>query len=105
MNSPLATAYHDAPRLDRIQHLLRDAGLRSTRRRIVLTNLLVRDPPSCVTADSLYDRAQRSQFPVSRATVGSTLRAFERAGLLRRIPDRRSRKAWFALDQRILCLK
>jgi Fe2+ or Zn2+ uptake regulation protein len=107
MTKPLATmeAYPDAPRSDHILHVLHDAGLRSTGQRIVLTSLLIRHPPHRVSADSLYDRAQRSQLPVSRATVGNTLRAFERAGFLRRIPDRRSRKAWFALDQRILCLK
>jgi hypothetical protein len=35
-------------------------------------------------------------------SVCNTLRALERTGLLKRIPDRRSRKVWFALDQRIV---
>jgi Fe2+ or Zn2+ uptake regulation protein len=105
MNKPFAmVGLHSGAirRSDRIRRVLHDVRLRSTRQRIFLTALLMRDPTARVTADTLYDEAYRAQFPVSRAAVCNTLRALERTGLLKRIPDRRSRKVWFALDQRIV---
>jgi Fur family transcriptional regulator, iron response regulator len=80
-----------------VQTLLHNVGLRSTRQRIALASLLLRTGNRRVTAEILYDEAREAQCPVSRATICNTLRQFERAGLLRRIADYRSRKAWFVI--------
>lgn len=65
---------------------LTGAGLRPTRQRLALAELLVGD--GCdrhVTAESLFDAAARREISVSLATVYNTLRSFTRAGLLSEI--------------------
>lgn len=65
---------------------LTDAGLRPTRQRVVLAELLVGDGEDRhVTAESLFDAAAKSGEKVSLATVYNTLRAFSDAGLVREI--------------------
>ncbi|NBT31744.1 MAG: transcriptional repressor [Rhodobacteraceae bacterium] len=62
------------------------AGLRPTRQRIALANLLVGDGQDRhVTAEGLFEEARRSDEKVSLATVYNTLRAFCDAGLMREI--------------------
>ena len=62
------------------------AGLRPTRQRLALAELLVGDGRNRhVTAESLYDSAQHGTATVSLATVYNTLRAFCDAGLMREI--------------------
>jgi Fur family iron response transcriptional regulator len=80
------------------RRILRAAGLLPTRHRIARTGLLLTARGRSVTADILHDEARRTRWSVSRATLCNTLRQFERTGLLRRIPDRGSRKSWFAVD-------
>lgn len=62
---------------------LSGAGLRPTRQRLALAELLVGDGRNRhVTAEGLHDAAQRGGAPVSLATVYNTLRAFCGAGLV-----------------------
>jgi Fur family transcriptional regulator, iron response regulator len=65
---------------------LAGAGLRPTRQRLTLADLLVGDGQNRhVTAESLFDAASAVGEKVSLATVYNTLRAFCDAGLMREI--------------------
>lgn len=65
---------------------LQTAGLRPTRQRVALAELLVGDGlDRHVTAESLHAASKESRAPVSLATVYNTLRAFCDAGLLSEI--------------------
>lgn len=65
---------------------LDDAGLRPTRQRVALAELLVGDGKHRhVTAESLFESARDQGAPVSLATVYNTLRAFCQAGILQEI--------------------
>lgn len=62
------------------------AGLRPTRQRVALAELLVGDGHNRhVTAESLFEAAQDAGTSVSLATVYNTLRCFTEAGLLSEI--------------------
>lgn len=62
------------------------AGLRPTRQRMALAELLVGDGQHRhVTAESLFDAAKVNGAAVSLATVYNTLRAFCTAGLLQEV--------------------
>lgn len=65
---------------------LSDAGLRPTRQRLALAELLVGDGRHRhVTAESLFDAARNRGASVSLATVYNTLRAFCDAGILQEV--------------------
>ncbi|MFC6688166.1 iron response transcriptional regulator IrrA [Jhaorihella thermophila] len=65
---------------------LNGAGLRPTRQRIALAELLVGDGKHRhVTAESLFEAAREAGAAVSLATVYNTLRAFCAAGVLQEI--------------------
>ncbi len=65
---------------------LGQAGLRPTRQRLALAELLVGDGKHRhVTAESLFDAAKDGGAAVSLATVYNTLRAFCDAGLLQEV--------------------
>ena len=64
---------------------LRDAGLRPTRQRVALGWLLFGRGDRHLTAETLFDEAQRARVPVSLATVYNTLNQFSHVGLLREI--------------------
>ncbi|MFN3663200.1 iron response transcriptional regulator IrrA [Yoonia sp.] len=65
---------------------LAGAGLRPTRQRLTLADLLIGDGQNRhVTAESLFDAASAAGEKVSLATVYNTLRAFCDAGLMREI--------------------
>jgi len=65
---------------------LSTAGLRPTRQRLMLADLLVGDGQNRhVTAESLYAEAVRSGEKVALATVYNTLRAFCDAGLMQEV--------------------
>ncbi|WP_210526478.1 Fur family transcriptional regulator Irr [Rubellimicrobium arenae] len=71
---------------DRGKAWLSRGGLRPTRQRVSLAQLLVGDGRDRhVTAESLHHAATRAGEPVSLATVYNTLRAFCDAGLMREI--------------------
>lgn len=70
----------------RVARWLEQAGLRPTRQRTALAELLVGDGKDRhATAESLHAAAQGAGEPVSLATVYNTLRAFCEAGLMNEI--------------------
>jgi Fur family iron response transcriptional regulator len=64
---------------------LRHAGLRPTRQRVELANLLFKNCDRHVTAESLHDEVTEAGLKVSLATVYNTLHQFTEAGLLRQV--------------------
>lgn len=64
---------------------LRDAGLRPTRQRIALAELMFRGDDRHVSAEMLHTEAAEARVSVSLATVYNTLHQFTQAGLLREI--------------------
>jgi len=65
--------------------LLRQAGLRPTRQRLMLGEFLFSKGGRHVTADMIYTEAAEANLQISRATVYNTLNQFTEAGLLRQI--------------------
>lgn len=64
---------------------LRDAGLRPTRQRIALAELMFMSGDRHVSAEMLHNEAAHARVSVSLATVYNTLHQFTQAGLLREI--------------------
>jgi Fur family iron response transcriptional regulator len=64
---------------------LKAAGLRPTRQRVELAQLLFAGHDRHVTAESLAEEGQRAGVKVSLATVYNTLHQFQAAGLLRQV--------------------
>ena len=80
------------PRTDRralasrdCREMLRGAGLRPTRQRVMLSWALFSRGNRHITAEMLYGEAIDAKIPVSLATVYNTLHQFAEAGLLRQI--------------------
>jgi len=71
--------------VQRCLQLLNEAGLRPTRQRLALGQLLFLNGHRHVTAEKLYDEAMAANMYLSLATVYNTLNQFTEAGLLRRI--------------------
>src|SRR6516225_2518658 len=65
--------------------LLREVGLRPTRQRMALGWLLFAKGDRHLTAEMLYEEANRAKIAVSLATVYNTLHQFTDAGLLREV--------------------
>ena len=61
---------------------LNDVGLRPTRQRLALAELLFANGHRHITAEQLFDEARRADQRVSLATVYNTLNQFADAGLL-----------------------
>ncbi len=71
---------------DRAINWLDEAGLRPTRQRVTLAELLIGDGQHRhVTAESLFEAAKSDGAAVSLATVYNTLRAFCDAGILQEV--------------------
>lgn len=68
-----------------ISEMLRDAGMRPTRQRVALGELLFASGDRHVTAEILHAEAVAAGERVSLATVYNTLHQFRRAGLLREL--------------------
>ncbi len=68
-----------------VSQLLRGAGLRPTRQRVALAEILYRNGDRHVTAERLHEEAVGEQVRVSLATVYNTLNQFTQAGLLREV--------------------
>ncbi|MCZ2203406.1 iron response transcriptional regulator IrrA [Bartonella sp. A05] len=83
--------YYSASELER--HL-RQNGLRLTRQRLELANMIFSQGNRHIAAEELYEEAIQSGVPVSLATVYNTLHQFTDAGLLRIIAVEGS-KTWF----------
>lgn len=64
---------------------LRNVNLRPTRQRVALGWLLFARGDRHVTAEILYEEANKARVPVSLATVYNTLHQFTEAGLLREV--------------------
>lgn len=62
---------------------VREAGLRPTRQRIALADLLFAKGDRHLSAEELHEEAQAVGVPVSLATVYNALHQFTQAGLLR----------------------
>jgi Fur family iron response transcriptional regulator len=62
---------------------LRQHGLRPTRQRVALGDLLFAKGDRHLTVEELHDEAQTAGVPVSLATVYNTLHQFTEAGLIR----------------------
>lgn len=77
--------------------VLRMAGLRPTRQRIALAELLFAGEHRHVSAEELHDEAGASQVNVSLATIYNTLHQFQQAGLLREVAIDASR-SYFDTD-------
>ena len=65
--------------------ILRTAGLRPTRQRVSLAELLYSKGDRHISAELLHEEAVAADVPVSLATVYNTLHQFTEAGLLREV--------------------
>src|SRR5215831_15881410 len=68
-----------------IRARLRQAGLRPTRQRMSLAELLFGRGNRHLTAEGLHEEAMTRRVPVSLATIYNTLHQFTDAGLLREV--------------------
>lgn len=66
-----------------IETRLRTAGLRPTRQRVALGELLFAKGDRHLTVEELHEEAVTAHVPVSLATVYNTLHQFTEAGLIR----------------------
>jgi Fur family iron response transcriptional regulator len=64
---------------------LEQAGLRVTRQRLMIANLLFAKGDRHVTAETLFGEASTMAYPPSLATIYNTLRDFADKGLVREI--------------------
>jgi Fur family transcriptional regulator, iron response regulator len=83
----------DSARESPIQ-LLKKTGLRPTRQRVALAQLLFGQGDWHFTAETVHGEAVKQGIPVSLATVYNTLHQFVEAGLLREVAVESS-KAYF----------
>ena len=65
--------------------MLRQAGLRPTRQRMALAEILYARGNRHVSAELLHDEAVAGRVPVSLATIYNALHQFTEAGLLREV--------------------
>jgi Fur family transcriptional regulator, iron response regulator len=68
-----------------VTDMLRSAGLRPTRQRVSLAELLYSRGDRHISAELLHEEAVAAAVPVSLATVYNTLHQFTEAGLLREV--------------------
>lgn len=73
----------DTNEVSPVEKQVRDAGLRPTRQRIALADLLFCRGDRHFTAEQIHDEALAAGVPVSLATVYNALHQFTQAGLLR----------------------
>ena len=68
-----------------VRAMLRQAGLRPTRQRMALAEILFAHGNRHISAEGLHDEAVTRRVPVSLATIYNTLHQFTGAGLLREV--------------------
>ena len=68
-----------------VRALLRRSGLRPTRQRVALAEILFARGNRHISAEGLHEEALMRRVPVSLATVYNTLHQFTGAGLLREV--------------------
>lgn len=78
-STPIHVQYTD------VSNMLRKAGLRPTRQRVSLAELLYSKGDRHISAEHLHEEAVGANVPVSLATVYNTLHQFTQAGLLREV--------------------
>lgn len=69
----------------RHKDLLQQVGLRATRQRMILAQILFAGKNRHVTAETLFEEAIKAGTPLSLATVYNTLKQFTEAGLLSQV--------------------
>jgi Fur family iron response transcriptional regulator len=74
-----------ASRANQYIEVLRKAGLRPTRQRLALAQLLFARGDRHVTAEGLHEEAVTANIPVSLATVYNAMHQFTQTGLLREV--------------------
>ncbi len=79
------TDFVSADNQNRLEQRLRDAGMRPTRQRLALADLLLSKGDRHISAEELHEEAVTVGVPVSLATVYNTLHQFNEAGLLRAV--------------------
>jgi Fur family transcriptional regulator, iron response regulator len=80
----LARLYSD-DMANRMREQLRKLGLRPTRTRVTLGNILFAKGDRHISAEMLFEEASQANVAVSLATVYNTLHQFTEAGLLRQV--------------------
>jgi Fur family iron response transcriptional regulator len=83
MNNPIVHA--PVATRPELRSMLRRSGLRPTRQRMALAELLFARGNRHISAESLHDEATVEKVPVSLATIYNTLHQFTEAGLLREV--------------------
>ena len=73
---------------------LKEAGLRPTRQRLALAEILFGAGDRHLTAETLYEEARATRYPPSLATIYNTLNQFAEHGLVREIALYGS-KVWY----------
>ncbi len=68
-----------------VREMLRAVGLRPTRQRMALGWLLFSKGGRHLTAEMLFEEANKAKVPVSLATIYNTLHQFTEVGLLRQV--------------------
>ena len=68
-----------------LEKKLRDAGLRPTKQRLLISHYLFSGPQMHVTADSLYSELIDRDINISLATIYNVLNVFTSHGLLKEI--------------------
>src|SRR5664279_2736304 len=68
-----------------IRSMLRHSGLRPTRQRMALAEILFAQGNRHISAENLHEEAMMHRVPVSLATVYNALHQFTEAGLLREV--------------------
>jgi Fur family iron response transcriptional regulator len=76
----------DGRHLRGLRARLVEAGLRPTRQRLALGELLFVKGNRHITAEILHEEAMDAKIPVSLATIYNTLNQFTDVGLLRQVP-------------------
>ena len=74
-----------SPLRSELKAMLRKSGLRPTRQRMSLAEILYGHGHRHISAESLHSEAVGAKVPVSLATIYNTLHQFTAAGLLREV--------------------
>jgi len=85
MSEIRTTSHHGEHSPMEIRGMLRRSGLRPTRQRLALAELLYGRGNRHISAEGLHEEAMAKSVPVSLATVYNTLHQFTDAGLLREV--------------------
>lgn len=87
-HAPHRVGHHEAAMIHaagNVRSMLREAGLRPTRQRLALAEILYSKGNRHISAEQLHEEALTARVPVSLATVYNTLHQFTEAGLLREV--------------------